>query len=78
MAAKHSGTVVLAERSSNGISVTLSHDFDNAETLVHVKSGKQDFTLYPPNPVALDCYYHPFAYADLVLARGTFAEAVAS
>ena len=74
MSAIHTGTVVLAERSSDGTTVTLAHDFNAGETLVSVDSKHGNFTLYPPNPVALDCYYHPFAYADRVLTRGTFAE----
>lgn len=69
-----SGTVILADRSANGISVELAYDFTNCEASVHVKSPSDDFTLYPPNPVALDCYWHPYAYASRVLARGTFAE----
>lgn len=68
----------LACRNSNGTMVTLAYDFDNEQCEIIVNrgtdNGSEDFTLYPPNPVALDCYYHPFAYADRVLTRGTFAE----
>jgi len=74
MSAKRLDTVVLADRSSDGTSVTLSYDFAEEQATVSVDSAHGNFVLYPPNPVALDCYYHPFAYADRVLHRGTFAQ----
>lgn len=67
-----SGTVILADRKSDGISIELAYDFDSQECSVHVHSASEDFTLYPPNPVALDCYRHPYAYASRALSRGTF------
>ena len=71
-----SGKRNLAARNSSGTMVTLCYDFDNEQVEVHVQkeSGAEDFTLYPPNQLALDVYYHPYAYAGRVLMRGTFAE----
>lgn len=70
----HTEIVELATRESAGISVSLAFDFSEREVLVSVKSSTDVFTLYPPNQCALACYWHPFAYRDRVLTRGTFAE----
>lgn len=81
MSANRTDSVCLATREGDGTSVALFYDFKDEQVRIHVRSGSQgstDFTLYPPNAVALDCYYHPFAYADRVLTRGTFAEPVAA
>lgn len=64
----------LASRDSNGIAVSLDYDPDENEIRVSVKSESEDFTLYPPNAKAFDCFNHPYAYADRVLKRGTFVE----
>lgn len=64
----------LATRDSNGIAVSLDYDTKEKEIRVSVKSESEDFTLYPPNACALDCFEHPYAYADRVLKRGTFVE----
>lgn len=74
---KRSDSVCLAQRENDGTNVELWFDFHAEEVRVHVRRtshGSAEFTLYPPNAVALDCYYHPFAYADRVLTRGTFAQ----
>jgi hypothetical protein len=62
----------LAERNSDGIAVSLDYDSSTEEISVSVHSPSADFTLYPPNPKALDCFYHPFAYADVVLTTGRY------
>lgn len=67
-------TVTLAERQNADVRVSLAFDFSAEEVIVSVKSASEDFRLYPPNVCALDCYYHPYAYAARVLTRGTYAE----
>lgn len=62
----------LAVRSNSAISVSLDWDADNEEIMVSVHSESADFTLYPPNHRALDCYKHPFAYMDHVLCTGRY------
>lgn len=60
----------LAHRQSSGIYVSLDFDFDAEQALVTVKSQTEEFTLYPHNPQALDCYRHPYAYASSALMSG--------
>lgn len=63
----------LATRCNDGLTVSLDYDFYDNQAIVSVKSENEDFTLEPPNDRALDCYYHPFAYANRVLTTGSFA-----
>lgn len=62
----------LASRNSSGVIVSLDWNEDENDIMVSVKSHSTDFVLHPPNDKALDCYYHPFAYADKVLASGNY------
>jgi hypothetical protein len=62
----------LATRNNSGLFVSLDYDSDKEEIMVSVKSETADFILYPPNHRALDCYRHPFAYADHVLMTGRY------
>lgn len=70
----------LAVRKNDDYIVGLWYDFDaeQCEVIVNVISRDEDFVLYPPNCKALDCYFHPFAYANRVLQRGTFADPIAA
>jgi hypothetical protein len=54
----------LAHRSSNGVDVTLSWHTGTDELLVCVYDECEDayFELRPQRDVALDAYYHPYAY----------------
>ena len=63
----------LAERRNHDISVSLDYDPIEREVSVTVVTPNEEFTLYPPNSVALDCFHHPYAYAQRVLTSGTFA-----
>lgn len=66
----------LATRSNDGFTVTLGYDEkakgdDSRDLLhVHVSSAQYDFTLHPEPHNALDCFNHPFAYADRALTSG--------
>lgn len=62
----------LAQRCNSGLTVSLDWDADAEEVLVSVKSESADFVMHPPNHRALDCYRHPFAYADHVLTTGRY------
>lgn len=48
---------------------TLTEDSE-VRVSVHVISSGEDFTLYPPNNLALDCFNHPFAYAHRAIMSG--------
>jgi hypothetical protein len=54
----------LASRSNNGVSVTLSWDAETDELLVYVYDERRDvyFEIRPERDIALDVYYHPYAY----------------
>jgi len=54
----------LASRSNNGVNVTLSWDAETDELLVYVYDERGDvyFEIQPERDIALDVYYHPYAY----------------
>ena len=54
----------LASRSNNGVNVTLSWDAETDELLVYVYDERCDvyFEIQPARDIALDVYYHPYAY----------------
>lgn len=58
----------LAQRTSNGLEVTLVWVHGNGEdrTVVSVYDGREgrSFEIPAERHLALDVYYHPFAYAD--------------
>ena len=62
----------LASRDSDSgqISVSLDWNSQTEEILVRVVSPTEDFTLYPPRNLALDCFNHPYAYAARALSSG--------
>jgi hypothetical protein len=57
----------LARRSSAGVDVTLYWHPTLDELLVRVCDERHgaDFEIRPQRHLALDVYYHPYAYADL-------------
>jgi hypothetical protein len=57
----------LARRTNGGIEVALFWDVTTGELTVCVADELRDsyFELYPSAAQALDCFYHPFAYAAL-------------
>jgi hypothetical protein len=58
----------LATRTNNGLTVSLEWcPSADEEIRVHVVSESQDFTLYPAPSKALDCFHHPFVYAESAL-----------
>jgi hypothetical protein len=61
----------LAHRSSNGIDVALLWAREDGEdkTVVRVRDEREDTAFeIPTEPnLALDVYYHPFAYTDLAI-----------
>jgi hypothetical protein len=64
----------LAVRTNEGISVSLDFETETREITVSVKSSTEDFTMRSiPHPLALDVFRHPYAYADRLIAAGTFA-----
>jgi hypothetical protein len=54
----------LASRSNNGVNVTLSWDAETDELLVYVYDERRGayFEIQPERDIALDVYYHPYAY----------------
>jgi hypothetical protein len=54
----------LAHRSNNGVDVTLSWHAETDELLVCVYDERRDayFEISPERDLALDVYYHPYAY----------------
>lgn len=73
MTDKLTGTHELHSEKRDSKLVTLSYDFDNLTSVVSVESDAESFTLYPADFQALDCFYHPYFYAELALKRGTLA-----
>ena len=59
----------LARRSNGGIEVALFWDAVSGELTVCVadEPGDSYFELYPAPTRALECFYHPYAYAALDL-----------
>jgi hypothetical protein len=57
----------LAHRSSAGVDVTLYWQSVLDELTVSVRDRHHgaNFEIRPPRYLALDVYYHPYAYADL-------------
>ena len=57
----------LAQRTSKGVEVTLSWKPESDELLVAVCDQKHGtyFEIRPERYLALDVYYHPYAYLDL-------------
>jgi hypothetical protein len=57
----------LARRSSSGVDVTLYWQPALDELIVRVRDERQGahFEIHPQRHLALDVYYHPYAYADL-------------
>jgi hypothetical protein len=57
----------LARRSSAGVDVTLywHPSLDELIVSVHDERHGAHFEIRPPRYLALDVYYHPYAYADL-------------
>jgi hypothetical protein len=70
----------LAQRSSNGLEVTLVwvHGDNEDKTLVSVHDERQGsyFEFPVERHLALDAYYHPFAYRTLGDEASLLAEAV--
>lgn len=62
--------VELAERQNDGKRVRLFWNRATGEVCVNVHTETEDFTLYPANSLALDCFHHPYAYAARALASG--------
>lgn len=62
----------LAIRQNNGFSVSLdwndspTHE-ESIRVIVKRLAASESFTLYPPRNSALDCFYHPYAYAAAAL-----------
>jgi hypothetical protein len=56
----------LAYRSNDGVNVTLSWSAETDELLVSVCDERRGayFEIHPERDVALDVYYHPYAYVD--------------
>lgn len=56
----------LAQRMSKGVEVTLSWKPETDELLVRVCDQKHEtcFEIRPERYLALDVYYHPYAYLD--------------
>ena len=65
-------SVELDTRKGDGITVELSYNRAENQAQVHVSTPSEDFILYPPNHLALDCYRHPYAYADTLITTGRF------
>jgi hypothetical protein len=63
----------LAHRSSAGVDVTLYWHSVLDELTVSVRDERRGshFEIRPPRYLALDVYYHPYAYADL---EGVYAK----
>jgi hypothetical protein len=57
----------LARRTNGGIEVALFWDVASGELTVCVADEPRDwyFELYPAPAQALECFYHPYAYAAL-------------
>jgi hypothetical protein len=57
----------LARRSGAGVDVTLYWNPVHDELIVYVCDERHGahFEIRPPRSLALDAYYHPYAYADL-------------
>jgi hypothetical protein len=57
----------LARRTGAGVDVTLywHHVLDELIVCVRDKRNGAHFEIRPPRYLALDVYYHPYAYADL-------------
>ena len=57
----------LAHRSSDGVDVTLywHPSLDELIVTVHDRRYCAHFEIRPQRYLALDAYYHPYAYADL-------------
>jgi hypothetical protein len=57
----------LARRTNGGIEVALFWDMTSGELIVCVadEPAESYFELYPAPDQALDCFYHPYAYAAL-------------
>jgi hypothetical protein len=70
----------LAQRSSNGLEVTLVwlHGDNENETVVFVHDEREgtSFEIPVERHLALDAYYHPFAYRTLGDEASPFAGAV--
>jgi hypothetical protein len=62
----------LAVRQSSGITVSLDWSEDENDITVSVNCADTNFILHPPADKAMDCFNHPFAYADKVLASGSY------
>ena len=62
----------LAHRSGAEVDVTLYWHPTLDELIVCVRNRRHGdhFEIRPPRPLALDAYYHPYAYADLEDAYG--------
>lgn len=63
----------LATRTSDGIAVQLNWNSDTNQVSVSVRTETEKFTMHPPNACALDCFHHPYAYADRLLAGASWA-----
>jgi hypothetical protein len=65
----------LAERSSDGLRVSLNYDPDSREVWLFVSnvSGESFMLNEIPYPLALDVYHHPYAYAERLMQAGTYA-----
>jgi len=63
----------LARRSSAGVDVTLYWHATLDEPIVCVCDERDGahFEIRPQRHLALDVYYHPYAYADLANVHGT-------
>jgi hypothetical protein len=70
----------LAQRSSNGLEVTLvwvhGDDEDKTVVTVHDERESTSFEIPAERHVALDVYYHPFAYRSFGDEAGVLAGAV--
>jgi hypothetical protein len=70
----------LAQRSSNGLEVTLVwvHGDDEDSTVVTVQDEREgsSFEMTVERHLAVDAYYHPFAYRTLGDGASMLAEAV--
>lgn len=65
----HKGKI-LATRKSGNVIVCLAYDFGASQVEIIVNAPTEDFILYPENSRALDCFHHPYAYADFMLKSG--------
>lgn len=72
MSAAISQNILLHTRKSSEWMISISWNAEEEQIAVHCQSQSEDFIMYPPNCKALDCFYHPFAYRDRVLTRGTY------